>query len=265
MDITSTKLWGLLDEYLQYPHDVLEALFTGLGQHFGQEAAASLFHEQWLVDCTERWVPFGELANNKADSLQGEPVLPTVLDEFRTLLFAVVRFVHANSRDVNNLGRTDQQYLDILSLQHGLARVASPGDDNNCLIYSIANGLFTAGFIAFPERSRRGICQSARSFLIASDGLHPRSLSGAKDETAFLEHFVHAEAIVRYLHSIYGKGQLPPGGINLTVHARYDTEQAPADPVLIACDQPGNGVPCQLNLYNWCGRDCSGLHYDLLT
>jgi hypothetical protein len=192
------------------------------------------------------------------------PVLPAVLPEFQALLFAIVRCAFANSQVAVNLECTDEEHLAALVLQ-GYIHVEASGDDNNCLIHSLAICLSRLGVMAMPQ-NRRGACQAVREHLILTPGLHPLTSSGHKCATACLEHGVHAPAIARHL--LAGQA-LPDQGLQIIVHARYDElGSAPLDRRLIggfADASPEQAANRQaVHLYNFTGLGTSGFHYDAL-
>ena len=192
-------------------------------------------------------------------------ILPCVLQDFKTLLFAVLSCAVANSKVAVNLQVTNEEHLATLQ-SSGFKLIKSSGDNNNCLIHSLATTLASLGFIAFPP-ARQEACERVRQHLIQTPGLHPRTPSGQKSKSAYLEHGVHAQAIVRRLHHELGNRPLPEDGIRVTVHARYDVAgQSPADSILVAAsaDKLDAGVTNVLHLFPWTRQGCSEFHYDAL-
>jgi hypothetical protein len=262
---SDTKVWRALEDAFNIPPDVLTSLFTGLAQWYGEEGALRLLEEDWLRDLTDRWIPLAAVCQEKRPDDDTSPVLPCVLQDFKTLLFAVLRCAVANSKVAVNLRGTDEEHLATLQ-SSGFKLIKSSGHNNNCLIHSLATTLASLGFIAFPP-AREEACERVRQHLIQTPGLHPRTPSGQKSKSAYLEHGVHAQAIVRRLHHELGNRPLPEDGIRVTVHARYAVAgQSPADSIVVAAstDKLDAGVTDVLHLFNWTGLGCSGFHYDAL-
>lgn len=245
------------------PLDVIGSLFCSLAEILGEDGAYHLFQEQWLVDLRDRWVTFASALPREF----GGPALPSVLPQFRRLLFGITRCAMSNSKVPFNFARSDAQHLQTLD-QLGLTRVAASGENNNCLIHSLSIALAALGYITVPANPRDAF-EDIRGYLIRTDGLHPLEADGQKSERAYLEHGIRADAVVRQLHQAFGSKALPDGGIQIWVHARYDVQgQSPPD-FIIAGEAVGSlpGAVADgdvINLFNWTGGGCSGYHYDAL-
>ena len=117
-------------------------------------------------------------------------------------------------------------------------------------------------------QNRRLACQTVREHLIQTPGLHPMTSSGVRCATAYLEHGIHAAAIVHKLLADFGRAA-PLPGLQITVHARYDEAvQAPPDSLLVRTDPDAQlpqavGLP-ERHLFNFTGAGRSGFHYDAL-
>ena len=272
--LSDTVVWRVLESTWNLPPDVISSFFSGLALYFGEEVVTALFGEEWLARL-ERWLPFAELVQERSATSTGGEVLPAVFTEFRALLFAVVRCVRDMSCVPYNLAGSDAEHLEELKAQ-GYSRVAADGDDNNCLIHSLAIALSLQNFISMPK-STRATFQEIRRYLVQTPGLHPSLVSGQKCVTAFLEHGVHADAIVRRLHTLLGSTPLPVKGIRVSVHARYDVPgESPPGTFMVGAgmsldEQESAPVAdsispsVQVHLYNWTGEGCSGFHYDALV
>jgi len=259
--LSETLVWQALEGVFHCPPDIITALFTGLSQFFTDDGAMRLFQEAWLRDLTDRWIPFAAVIHAKRPADETTPVLPSVLPEFQALLFAITRCAFGNSVVVANLPCTDEERLRTLQGQ-GYTHHPASGDDNNCLIHSLAICMAKAGLMDLPSEpdARRQACQIVREHLIQTPGLYPRTPQGRKCSTAYLEHGIHAEAIVRQL---LGDRALPAGGFELVVHARYDDLGSPPDALFI--EGPESAAGCiSLDLFNFTGPGLSGFHYDAL-
>ena len=93
------------------------------------------------------------------------------------------------------------------------------------------------------------------------------SVARGGPRTAFLEHGVHAQAIVCQLHRNFGIRPLPEDGVRITVHARYDVPgHSPPDSIVVAASTSAGEAPrlIVVHLFNWTGEGTSGFHYDVL-
>jgi hypothetical protein len=265
--ITTTIVWQCLESTFHLPADIINALFTGLAQTLGESAALRLFEADWMRDMHERWLPFAGIVAARRPLDETAPTLPVVYDEFKTLLFAVQRNALAQI-DAGDPHQSVEARLATLANQ-GFALRTSSGDDNNCLIHSLATVLAQAGYINFPP-ARRGVFQAVRQCLIATPGLHPLTGYGRKCKTAYLEHRIHADAVVRMLVRDFGERFLPEAGFELIIHARYDVEGlCPPDSIPVGKRPAGSasvgGAAQRLQVFNWTGLGTSGFHYDALT
>ena len=139
----------------------------------------------------------------------------------------------------------------------------SPGDNNNCLIWSLAQGLAYQGWLDFGSNQAQR-CQNIRKKLIATPGLHPREANGQNNPMAFLQHHLHAKEILSEL-----LGELPAEGFQVIVHTRWCTPQSPPEALTFSSslgpEAPGGGNPVvTIHLFNRTGRGTGGYHYDLL-
>ena len=119
---------------------------------------------------------------------------------------------------------------------------------------------FVQGILIQQARNQREACVSIRKYLIGAPGLHPLTLEGRRDRSAYLEHGRHGVAIVQRLLEEFA---LPPqmrAIIEVKAHARYDTARSPPDEfaLLSSVDVP----PIVIHLWNWTGAGTSGFHYD---
>jgi hypothetical protein len=256
---TESKLWEHLEGVYGIAPDILEALHSSLSQVYNEASADELFDAQWLCDCNDRWSDLAAALQSKPLPEDGSPSLPLVFDEFKLLLFTIQRLALQNSPAFGDLGKSDEDALQDLAVGPLSLRIlSSPGTNSNCLIYSLATGLDYKGLFSF-DGDRTKICQEVRRKLVSVPGLHPREANGRKSPTAYLEHYVHSEAIVRHL-----LGSLPEDGLEIVVHARWCTEQSPAESLHLGCD-PDEEAGETVHLYNWTGRGSRGYHYDLLV
>ena len=131
--------------------------------------------------------------------------------------------------------------------------------------------LAEAGYIDIPQdpAERAAAWQDIRRYLVETPGLHPLTASGRKDPHADLEHRLHAAAIVQQLHAKFGSKPLPPEGLCLWVHARYDNiASSPPDRLLLlaSLDASINAFATHnsLHLFNHTAEGSRGYHYDSL-
>ena len=263
-----TKVWGRLVTVFGIPVDVVTALFTGIAQFYGEQKSLELFNEKWFMDMSDRWLDLSSQIRAKAESLEQGDALAAILPEFKQHLFAITRCISANSKLVSNVAKTDEQRIQELG-ELGFIRHSSSGHANNCLIDSLIIVLDTAGFINEPT-DRKAVCGDIRTLLIKDPALHPAAPDGRRDKHAFLEHSRHARTIITELMRRFWVQPFPTQGFELRVHARYDTEQSPADTVLVVPVAfgvemvPSGESPIPLNLFNWTNNGLLGYHYDAL-
>lgn len=261
-----TVIWSYLDQALRIPHDVLDALCAELIQSFGM----GLLNETWLRDLTSRWLPFAAVCIQKRPAQDSAPVLPNVLPEFKALMFAITRCAIANQATFANVSQTDAQHLQSLK-SRGFTFQPASGLHGNCLIESLSISMSAAGYIDVPKdaATRAAAWQAIRQHLVATPGLHPLTAAGHKDPLAYLEHRLHADAIVQRLHASFATQPLPSDGLSLWVHARYDDlGTSPPDRILLRAPAGHSidDVPPQdaLHLFNHTGEGTQGYHYDSL-
>jgi len=222
----NTCVWRKLEDAYHIPSDILNALVDGIEAKFGKDKALEIMQEEWLADLHERWVPFVATILEHRPQEDGAAALsqPEILKEFQNLLFAIVRLVIKGSNEIApvNFKRTDKQQLAKLKSEGFVWREAS-GVNCNCLIDGLVIGLTHLGYIEFPA-ARDAALQDIRRYLVDTPGLHPKTAQGQKKASAYLEHGLHADPIVRELHRKYELHPLPPYGFCLQVHARFDEE-----------------------------------------
>jgi hypothetical protein len=252
-----------LEGVYQLPPDIINCMFDSLSAWYGEKGAVELFEEEWLRDCNDRWQTLASLVRDRHVDAS-VPALPTVIDEVGVVLFAIKRAALQNSTLLVNLQQSDERALAVLTSGGRFARQRSSGDDNNCLIHTLAEGLKFHGFLDYPAGSRRDLCRQVREHFIATPGLHLCMANGTCSQTAFLEHFMHGSAAVQQLMRLRGKCALPDDGIGICVRARYDTLESPPDSIHIAAPDPGVKPKIVIHAYNWTGNGCSGYHYDWL-
>ena len=139
----------------------------------------------------------------------------------------------------------------------------APGDNNHCLIWSLAHGLAYQGWLDFgSDQAHR--CRNIRKKLIATPGLRPLEANGRKHPRAFLQHHLRAQKLLNEL-----LGRLPAEGIRVIVHTRWCAPQSPPEALTfrsaLGPEAPSGGNPVTIHLFNWTGRGTGGYHYDLLT
>ena len=266
--LSDSNLWRHLECFYNIPPDVMEALHAGLAQVSSESSADALFMEQWLCDCNDLWAELAAALSSSSERVlldEGEPALPGIFDEFVSALFRIQRMALKNTEEFGCLRQTDEQALRELALREvPLVLSKSPGTNSNCLIWSLAQGLAHLGWLDFSSNQAQR-CQSIRTKLIATHGLHPREANGRKNPVAFLEHHLHAKPILSQL-----LGELPAEGIQVIVHSRWCTPQSPPEAMTFSNnpgqDGPGGGNSAlAIHLFNWTGRGTAGYHYDLLV
>ena len=80
-----------------------------------------------------------------------------------------------------------------------------------------------------------------------------------------MENSTHAEPILLKLIEEHGTRALPPEGLNVVVHARYDTDTSPPDTVRVASNGDDADAQVSFHLFNFTGGGTDGYHYDVLT
>jgi hypothetical protein len=262
--LSNSNLWRHVEGFYNIPPDVMEALHSGLAQVYDEASADALFMLQWLCDCSDLWAELAAAVHSQPELGEGVPALPGIFDEFVSALFRIQRLALQNSEQFGNLGKTDEQALSELALgELSFVLSKSPGDNNNCLIWSLAQGLAYQGWLDFGSNQAQR-CQNIRKKLIATPGLHPREANGQKNPMAFLQHHLHAKKILSEL-----LGELPAEGIQVIVHTRWCTPQSPPEALTFSSslgpEAPGGGNPAvTIHLFNRTGRGTGGYHYDLL-
>ncbi len=110
-------------------------------------------------------------------------------------------------------------------------------------------------------------CRGARQHLLQIPALLPRDPYGRARWDAYLQHHRHAEALVWFLvrHFPAGPNPLPRAGMDLVVHARYDTTAVPAERLNLCAGGAGpRAAKPELHIFNWTGAGLEGYHYDAL-
>ncbi len=157
--------------------------------------------------------------------------------------------------------------------------------NNECCADSLLQLLSRAGFVegslATDVSGRRKACSACRAHLInhENEQLHPKqrtstgavaSVSDAEHDAAFLQHDVHAEAIVRFFVEMFsGVRPLPVEGLHIGVFTRWDSPMLPAENnSVFVCQtlllENGQRAPptIVLEMYNNTGSGFTGYHYD---
>ena len=222
-----------------------------------------LFQEEWLRDLSDRWDPFSAVLAEKQPAEGTISVLPLVLPEFQSLLFAIRRCaISSHSRPASNLQISDDERLGELRKQ-GFQLLRSSGDGNNCLVHSLALVLAAANVIRDLDEPTTA-CQEVRQHLIRTPGLHPQAPGGLPDPGAYLEHGRHGPCVVQRLLEAFAMPGRPDVNVRVLVHARYDTAGSPPDDFEVPSPSATSATRV-FHLWNWTGDGTSGYHYDGLV
>lgn len=163
--VCNSFLWKHLEGVHCIPPDILDAFHSGLAQVYCESSADDLFSQQWLCDCNDLWSDFATAVHSKPVPDDASPMLPSVLEEFRQTLFSIQRFALQNSAEFGNLGKTDETALQELALgELSLVLHKCGGANNNCLIYSLAQGLVYQGLFDFGSRPKYAKMYERSSF-----------------------------------------------------------------------------------------------------
>ena len=100
--------------------------------------------------------------------------------------------------------------------------------------------LHQEGYIRLPE-DRTTISQGVRDYLIQTPGLHPLTVAGVRCRTAYLEHRLHASAIISKLMELLGCKELPGKGFKLVAEVLHAVlhSAAPRPPPCLVWTTPG--------------------------
>ena len=154
-------------------------------------------------------------------------------------------------------------------------------DDSQCLADSLLQLLQEYGVLSgdISKAERKDACAENRRRLNGQDNhdLRPRRRCAftnadlGEDERAYLQHDVHAESTMEFFLEWFAAraqktGDLPAGGIVLTVFSRFDSEIGGRSSERI-CERGAPGAAdgvLRFDLYNLTGDGVSGYHYDPL-
>ena len=132
--LADTAVWRCL-EALSIPPDIINSIFTGLSQIFGEPSALQLLDSEWFRDWTDRWVPFASIIAARRPARDDGPVLPSVVEEFQALFFVIHRCAVAQTWVPANVYQSDEARLAELC-RHRFAHHEACGHNNNCLVHS---------------------------------------------------------------------------------------------------------------------------------
>ena len=269
-----TLLWTQLTEECRIPSDVADMVFQGLQQAFGKDGAQKLAQAPWVKEL-ENWRNLAsEVRLLGAGSLpQAVEVCSAIVSE---TVFAVTRLIVQQEAATLSINMSDQEKQQEFLARGWQWRSAAAWGENNCLADSLLQLLHLHGFVrasaeGLDEASaaeREAACNAARQHLLRSAGLMPRNAYGTAQWDAYLQHHRHAKALFEFFLGRYPQGlrQVPPGGLVLVVHARYDTLQVPPDFVVLrAGSSRRQGCPMEIHVFNWTGAGLAGYHYDVLV
>lgn len=257
--------------FKELPFELLEVAVVELIQFFGCERAVRLIGEAWVCDLVEWRGLVDNFFAAGCSGLSGDEVVVQMHVCMEGVLRSVVRLILEH--DVEKVVTSDRQRLRELHGKSFVLRKAS-GHRFNCLAYSLLIVMMDSGVLDQGISSDDGAvaCEGLRAELVESDEFHPRSLSGERDASAFLEHGRHADFALRYFLCFFeqhrGSVILPSAGVRLQVHARWEAELGHAcDEEVLLCVGVEDGVGSSLvwHVYNSTGDGFRGLHYDALV
>jgi hypothetical protein len=271
-----TLLWTQLTEKCRppIPSSVASMVLDGLERAVGKPTALKLARAPWVKD----------LANWRNLALEVEQVragpCPPAPGIYNAIVcecvFAATRLIAQQQAATLPTSASDQEKREEFLASGWLWREAAAWDENDCLADSLLqllhlHGLVLAGPKGVGEasvRERKEGCSAARQHLLRSPSLMPRNQYGRAQWDAYLQHHRHAAALVEFFLERYppGRAQIPPGGLALVVHARYDTPQVPPDSILLRAGAPRQQAPpMEMHVFNWTGSGLAGYHYDALV
>jgi hypothetical protein len=190
----------------------------------------------------------------------------------------VRRFMHVAFDNCDVAVRSEAQAIRDLRSRFDMG-VGVIWGNNECLADSLLQLMVHHGLLSgvMSLEMRERACKSNRAWLVghADPMFRPRRAGAAgfgidvEDAGAFLQDCVHAEPTVRFFATRFADRKsraLPPEGILLIVHSRYDSITLPASEMRICRDDDCGAVepPVIFHLYNLTGRGYSGYHYDPL-
>ena len=246
---------------------------------YGGQRATQVLAEPWSRDW-EQWeelvkelVGLG-VACGGADALEREEVLECVQRRLR----AHMRLAVQNAAVV---ARSDEETLADLEALGYERRHGEVWGDSQCLADSLLQLLQACGVLSrdISDEERKEACAANRRHLNehSDHALRPRrrcaftSADLGEDPRAFLQHDVHEEPTVLFFLEWFAErgkrtGDLPAGGITLTVFSRFDSAIGGRSVERI-CERGALGAPGDVlpfDLYNLTGDGVSGYHYDPL-
>ena len=271
-----TLLWTQLTEKCRppIPSSVASMVFDGLERAVGKPTALKLARAPWVKDL-ENWRNLAlEVEQVRAGPSPPAPGIYNAL--VCECVFAATRLIGQQQAAILPTSISDQEKQEEFLASGWLWREAAAWGENDCLADSLLQLLQLHGLVlAGPEgvgeasaRERAEACSAARQHLLRSPSLMPRDPYGGAQWDAYLQHHRHAAALVDFFIERYppGAAQIPPGGLVLVVHARYDTLLVPPDSVLLrARTSRGQSPPMELHVFNWTGTGLAGYHYDVLV
>ena len=274
----NTPLWVRMVGELQVPADVASGALAALQQRFGVGVAWDLMRQPWLVQLSSLKLFADDVRKrlHGVDLSSPDGCIQHVTQELYGFVFQMISVVVNHELSPLNLDVSDDAKLLELRGRGFQHKQGWTWLENNCLPDSLLQLLVLCGLVHNGLRSdgvitaedRKEACQDVRSHFGTVMALMPRSsVDGQEDPTAYMEHYRHADAIVKhFLARFPSERQLPAAGLMLHVHARYDTAASPADLMSISrCVGSAPGLPLHLHLYCSTGAGISGYHYDPLV
>jgi hypothetical protein len=249
-------------------------VFDCLERAVGKPTALKLARAPWVKDL-ENWRNLAlEVEQVRAGPCPPAPgIYNAIVCE---CVFAATRLIGQQHAAILTTSVSDQEKQEEFLSSGWLWSEAAAWGENDCLADSLLQLLQLHGLVlAGPEgvgeasaRERAEACSAARQHLLRSPSLMPRNPYGRAQWDAYLQHHRHAAALVEFVIERYppGRAQIPPGGLALVVHARYDTPHVPPDSVLLRAGGPRQQAPpMEMHVFNWTGAGLAGYHYDVLV
>ena len=250
------------------PGDWAAQIVSALQSDFGPEEATRLLEADWSRD----WNGWRELVGVLQEL---EPVGELWDVAWLEVTECLRRFVRLADQNGEVPTLTEHQRLQQLASQRGLER--GRGEvygRNDCLTDSLLQVLAHAQLLpALPREDRDVACEQNRAALQFhyNPALRPRQRDAATGadlgecSTAFLQHDVHADEIVRffldYVHAALPRAW-PPEGVRLNVFSRLDSERIPHSTRVLNAVAGSEAPDITVCLYNSTGVGTSGYHYD---
>ena len=254
-------------------HFIPEFLLALLLSHFKDE---DRLRQILRADWVKEW-------NGWTDARK-ELMLDEDLDDVDIVIASeyVQRFARLVMQNVHIEGKSDAVRRAELE---GEGRIIGHGfvhANNECCADSLLQLLALRGYVvpqlATNIKKRRDACRACRAFLNAHEDpkVWPRvrtatgEIADVAEEhhrSAFLQHDLHAELVVRYFMEHHGNGaSLEPCGLRLTVFTRWDSVALPPASMVFGratgVDADAIPPPMEIELYSNTGDGCVGYHYD---